>query len=70
MQRWRLRVFLHFNPLRQLGKKQRINPGAGSPECEKFRACFLLLFKVVVIGGFKHEVQHGITIDETPLQAS
>jgi hypothetical protein len=21
------------------------------------------------IGGFKHEVQHGITIDETPLQA-
>jgi hypothetical protein len=21
-------------------------------------------------GGFKHEVQHGITIDETPLQAS
>jgi hypothetical protein len=20
-------------------------------------------------GGFKHEVQHGITIDETPLQA-
>ena len=22
------------------------------------------------LGGFKHEVQHGITIDETPLQAS
>jgi len=24
---------------------------------------------VLMSGGFKHEVQHGITIDETPLQA-
>ena len=23
----------------------------------------------IIFGGFKHEVQHGITIDETPLQA-
>jgi hypothetical protein len=27
---------------------------------------FLIL---LALGGFKHEVQHGITIDETPLQA-
>ena len=25
---------------------------------------------IIIKGGFKHEVQYGITIDETPLQAS
>ena len=34
-------------------------------------AYWLLQFKKgFLVGGFKHEVQHGITIDETPLQAS
>jgi hypothetical protein len=29
-----------------------------------------LVDQTLAEGGFKHEVQHGITIDETPLQAS
>ena len=52
------------------GTYEGLSSGTTSVTTNDFGNNKYSISNAIYTGGFKHEVQHGITIDETPLQAS